>query len=298
MRRQLAVVLFCQIAALVCLGRARPHGGSSDGLPLLLHTRRGARSHARGLVPVSLGSAEGQDDANRRISSALKTHTDVHPSADSCFPAVGFNMPDRVPSFLQGWWCSPDNEYAFMGFSYEVSTCQSRKQLTAEFSDARRSFHSRYIRIYGACDTEDYYDDIIDAAWSAGVGVQALIWFGFDGDDKWKTRRDDLVRIIKTNPRAPYVIRGIQFGSEPLFDQVLPPRTLAKEVRALQKSVHPFGINVTVSDLVYGFQSQMSDGTQDVLDAVDFVDLHMLPYFAKNASAGQHGLANNIEDQT
>lgn len=32
------------------------------------------------------------------------------------------------------------------------------------------------------------------------------------------TRRDSLIRTMKTNPLAPYVIRSIDVGSEPLFD--------------------------------------------------------------------------------
>ena len=42
----------------------------------------------------------------------------------SCFPALGFTMPSDVPTSTNGWWCDPVNEYAFLGFSYEVSACQ------------------------------------------------------------------------------------------------------------------------------------------------------------------------------
>lgn len=42
-------------------------------------------------------------------------------SGGSCFPALGFNMPSKVPSSLDGWWCDPNDEVAFLGFSYSVS---------------------------------------------------------------------------------------------------------------------------------------------------------------------------------
>ncbi len=44
----------------------------------------------------------------------------------SCFPALGFQMPILLPwTNAQGWWCDPSTEYAFMGFSYEVTDCGS-----------------------------------------------------------------------------------------------------------------------------------------------------------------------------
>lgn len=118
------------------------------------------------------------------------------------------------------------------------------------------------------------------------MGVQALIWFGFDGDDKWKSRRDNLYDTLYSNPKAPFVTRGVQFGSEPLYDQVLPPSQLASQVSDAQTTLRPLGINVTVSDLAYGFQSTADQDSQKVLDQIDFIDAHMLPYFSQHASTG------------
>ena len=42
----------------------------------------------------------------------------------SCFPALDFKMPATVPSSLDGWWCDSDTEYAFVGFSYEITQCK------------------------------------------------------------------------------------------------------------------------------------------------------------------------------
>ncbi|KAI0297135.1 hypothetical protein BC826DRAFT_1002623 [Russula brevipes] len=47
----------------------------------------------------------------------------------SCFPALGFQMPSTVPANTNGWWCNPDAEYAFLGFSYEVTPCESPQPL-------------------------------------------------------------------------------------------------------------------------------------------------------------------------
>jgi hypothetical protein len=114
--------------------------------------------------------------------------------SSNCFPSIGFEMPSNIPNSAEGWWCSPATEYAFVGFSYEVTTCacvicnksvphsltlpagQSLQQLKNEFADIRNRFHSRYVRLYGVCDRDGFYDDVIEAAWDSTLGVHALIW--------------------------------------------------------------------------------------------------------------------------
>ena len=114
-------------------------------------------------------------------------------------------------------------------------------------------------------------DDIIDASWFAGVGVHALIWvsiidnkskyaisqflqFGFDGDDKWKGRRDTLLGALHSNPKAKFVTRVLQFGSEPLFDGVLSPPLLKAQILAAKANLSSLQIPVTVSDMAYSYQ--------------------------------------------
>ncbi|KAG0704512.1 glycoside hydrolase superfamily [Suillus ampliporus] len=193
-------------------------------------------------------------------------------------------MPSSIPSSTDSWWCSADTEYAFLGFSYEVTACQSISQLNSEFADIKNTFGSRYVRLYGACDRDGFYDDIVDAAWEAGLGVHALIWFGFDGGDQWEARRDSLVSSLTTNPKAKFITRGVQFGSEPLFDNVLPHSELASQVLSLKSKLRGVGIPVTVSELAYGYQER--GGAQDVLDAIDFINAHMLPFFSTLATTG------------
>lgn len=99
-----------------------------------------------------------------------------YPRSD-CFPTLGFRMPQNTPHDyeLQHWWCDAATEYAFVGFSYEVTACklshslsaaardlnvceigQSAQQLVDEFRDIRYHFNSRYVRLYGACDREGF----------------------------------------------------------------------------------------------------------------------------------------------
>ena len=171
----------------------------------------------------------------------------------------------------------------------------------------RKTFHSRYVRLYGFCDRAGFYDDIIEAAWDTSLGVHALIWvslhatcmpisslfegqFGFDGTDQWIDRRDSLFRTLHSNPKAKFVTRVVQFGSEPLFDDVLTPDELAAQVLSAKKNLSSLGIPVTVSELAYGYQER--GGAQNVLDAIDSINIHMLPFFSSNASTGKVSPAN------
>ncbi|KAF9012436.1 glycoside hydrolase family 17 protein [Cyathus striatus] len=224
---------------------------------------------------------------NQAFSIAMRDTNEI-PPWKSCFPALDFKMPRDTPpsSHLENWWCDPDTEYAFLGFSYEVTACQTPEQLIREFQDIRYHFKSRYVRLYGACDREGFYDDIVDAAWRSSLGVHALIWFGFNGDDLWIGRRDTLLAALHRNPRAKFVTRVLQFGSEPLFDNVLPPEELTEQVKAAKANLSSLNIPVTVSELAYGYQER--GGAQELLDALDSINIHMLPFFSQEASTANN----------
>ncbi|KIK67281.1 glycoside hydrolase family 17 protein [Collybiopsis luxurians FD-317 M1] len=216
-------------------------------------------------------------------SPAVDRSTD---HTQNCFPALGFKMPEETPpdSSLEdgSWWCDPSTEYAFLGFSYEVTACQSLEQLEQEFQDIRHHFNSRYVRLYGACDRDGFYDDIVEAAWNNGLGVHSLIWFGFNLDDVWMGRRDVLLAALHSNPRAKFVTRVLQFGSEPLFDDVLPVDELTAQVEMAKANLSDVHIPVTVSELAFGYQER--NGSQELLDALDSINIHMLPFFSQEAS--------------
>ncbi|KAF9049223.1 hypothetical protein BDZ89DRAFT_940936 [Hymenopellis radicata] len=195
-------------------------------------------------------------------------------------------MPASVPSSLNGWWCPQNQEYGFVGFSYAIDACQDIATLKREFKDIRYNFNGRYVRLYGACDRSNFYDDVVNAAWEAGLGVHALIWFGFDGGNAWQARKDHLVSTLYNNPKAKFVTRVIQFGSEPLFDYAMEANALASQVWALKSKIAPLGIAVTISELAYGFQER--GGAPEVMKAIDVIDGHMLPFFSYQASTASN----------
>lgn len=114
--------------------------------------------------------------------------------------------------------------------------------------------------------------------------MYSLIWFGWDGGTEWIGRRDTLFNKLHSNPKAKFVTRAVQFGSEPLYDWAIEPSDLAREVTQARSRLADIGVSVTVSDMAYGYQEH--DGAQEVLDAIDFASVHMLPFFATTASTG------------
>jgi exo-beta-1,3-glucanase (GH17 family) len=316
MRFSSSFTLLATILATLCLVQGAPLSSDSTAHPGVPPLLRGTATKAVLSPQCTVKTTSSSSSTTHKSTttkaaststtkSSTSTATSLKPvstsnassnKSSSCFPAIDFKMPSSVPKSLDGWWCSKYDEYAFLGFSYEISACQSQATLNKEFLDARTRFNSRYIRLYGACDQAGYYDKVVEAAWNAGIGVHALIWFGFDGDNSYIKRQADLFKSLTTNPKAKFVTRGVQFGSEPLFDWALDPNVLAKKVTEAKATLAPYGIHLTVSDLAYGFQSTINDGSMNVLNAVDYVSLHMLPYFSTSATTGGNAWPNNMYD--
>lgn len=76
--------------------------------------------------------------------------------------------------------------------------------------------------------------------------------FGFNGDDVWIGRRDALLANLHSNPKAKWVTRVLQFGSEPLFDNAISHQDLAEQVIMAKANLSSLLIPVTVSELAYG----------------------------------------------
>lgn len=69
-------------------------------------------------------------------------------------------------------------------------------------------------------------------------------------------RRDTLLANLHSNPKAKFVTRVLQFGSEPLFDNVLSHQELAEQVELAKANLSSLSIPVTVSELAYGYASR------------------------------------------
>ncbi|KAK4046943.1 hypothetical protein OIV83_005734 [Microbotryomycetes sp. JL201] len=156
--------------------------------------------------------------------------------------------------------------------------------MLSDFKRMKTEFGARYVRLYGNCDASWHNDAVIEAAAGAGIGVYALIWFGWDDPNAWKWRRDALINTIKTNPKAAWVIRNVAVGSEPLFDWALSPWDLSQAVYNVRSQLAEFSIPVTVSEMPYGYQ--IHNNAPEVFKAIDFVSGNILPFFDGSATTG------------
>ena len=84
--------------------------------------------------------------------------------------------------------------------------------------------------------------------------IDPIVQFGYDGDDIWKTRRDALFSILISNPKAKFVTRVVQFGSEPLYDYAIAAAELTKQINDAKTKLKSLRIAVTISEMAYGYQ--------------------------------------------
>ncbi|PWN41898.1 glycoside hydrolase [Ceraceosorus guamensis] len=209
-------------------------------------------------------------------------------------------MPDKVPSSLDNWWCNAKDEYAFMGFSYSIASCPSYDQLVKDFKRQRNTYQARYVRLYSNCDKQGYNDDLINAAWEAGVGLLPLIWFGFDGDESYRPRKKALLQTIKSNPKAPFVVRTVQFGSEPLFDWAISADGLADQINDVKQKLsqfitgQPTAMQVSTSEMPYGYQ--IHGNAPKVFSSVSTLLANSLPFFAQDASTARKAFSHVTSD--
>lgn len=69
-------------------------------------------------------ASPGVTYASPSKDNSIKRQTAAQP-APFCFPALGFEKPLVLPKNNTHWWCDPTTEYAFVGFSYEVTACKT-----------------------------------------------------------------------------------------------------------------------------------------------------------------------------
>lgn len=118
-------------------------------LSLLLFELSSASHLPNGNLIAGLLQPRAARDASRKIS-----RRSCRPSRPAlvgpCFPALGFQMPSDVPANMTGWWCNPSDEYGFLGFSYEVTSCEFL-HLPPYFSGSSSVYHHTLFLQVKAC---------------------------------------------------------------------------------------------------------------------------------------------------
>lgn len=93
-------------------------------------------------LSVPLDDAAPPNDV--ATNSTVLTKSPALP-APLCFPSLGFVMPDVLPADNTDWWCDPAIEYAFLGFSYEITDCE-HSFLPVIYSGALTDSHRPWCR--------------------------------------------------------------------------------------------------------------------------------------------------------
>jgi len=282
------MLLSTALAALSLLAAVAPAAASSSHHSGL-HRRRCRANPGSG---GSISTTSSPDDAPETSPAPKPRPTGTpKPSKGKCFPSANFDVPDSPNGIsTDDWWCDSDSEYAFMGFSWAINGCPSKSDIASNFKQMKQ-FGARYVRLYGACDRGSFNDDLVDAAYSSGMGVYYLVWFGFDGSSKWKDRLNGVLDTVDSNPRAKYVIRTITLGSEALFDHAISAGELVNQLGNIRDRVKSKGIKVSTSEMAY----LLKDNT-NVLDAVDNAQLNVLPFFAGDATHGSNARNRVLSD--
>lgn len=118
------------------------------------------------------------------------------------------------------------------------------------------------------------------------VPLKQCLQCGFSNCNLLQSRFNALSSSLHNNPKGKFVTRVVQMGTEPLFDDVITPEALTTQVNNAKANLSDIGVLVTVSELAYGYQERNTSGSQDVLNAVDVINAHMLPFFAGDATTG------------
>ena len=113
---------------------ASPHGPSNFHLSrhtsrkphqLMRRTTSNRNKTCSAIAASNKKFFDSQSQGSAAAVGGLSLSTPTSSSSGSCFPALGFQMPGSVPSSVNGWWCDPKTEYAFVGFGYEITACTS-----------------------------------------------------------------------------------------------------------------------------------------------------------------------------
>ncbi|KAI5478344.1 B-(1-6) glucan synthase [Pseudohyphozyma bogoriensis] len=217
------------------------------------------------------------DDDNEKHGDAASVHT-----VASISSATGLTSP-MTAEFGHARRRSRSREMSDSTNSYE--------SISADFAAMKKNFGASMVRIYGqSCRTLSLYESIVQAAADNNMGVILMVWFGFDGTDVWETAQTSLYSLFTTSSLstlALYVVHSVDFGSEPIGDQVDGGSVqFTAGLKAFRDRMNGYGVKVGISE-DWDREGIMSgsDGTglgsvgQGIADNSDYVHAHIMPYY-------------------
>ena len=220
----------------------------------------------------------------------------VSTNTKGCFPlnpSVKLNSNYKTPPnvSLKDWWCTKQQHYGFMGFSYpiEESNCSadsnSYKTISADFKKMKQDFGATMVRVYAVeCRDTSIWINLLKAAVDNQMAVIGLVWFGYNGPDLWKKSQASIYSLFdgEYGKMAPYVFHSFDFGSEPMGD-VLDMSMFMPAWKAFRTKMHTYNIKVGTSDDWDRSQLMTSSGLQRLgkewVANSDHIHSHIMPYY-------------------
>jgi hypothetical protein len=77
-------------------------------------------------VAQEQGLARRDEQGDNSSTASVNASNNGFPGGHGshCYPGLGFTAPLQLPKSNKDWWCPFESEYAFVGFSYEVTACE------------------------------------------------------------------------------------------------------------------------------------------------------------------------------
>lgn len=122
-------------------------------------------------------------------------------------------------------------------------------------------------------------DAVVPIAEKYGLKVLLGIWIGRD-DARNQKQIEHAIEVAKAHPRA---IKAIIVGNEVLLRGEQPPEELIRYLTEVKKAT---GMPVTYADVTDFWVKAPIELSQ----AVDFVTIHILPYWENNPTSAKHGV--------
>jgi len=216
-----------------------------------------------------------------------------------------FSNTDAAPDMSRSdWWCPYDSFYGWLGYVRDLKgeTCDdpvySLPRLQSDFRKMSAD-GAKMVRIYGPiCGDTSVWNNIVQAAAENNLGVLGIVWHGYDDAEiaGWRQREDSLLKVLRENPLAPYVIHSVSFGSEPLFSWSISD-IYVDEFNKLKAELADMGIPITVSEMKYGYDQAPEETANAVKKGIDFISAHIMPYYGncKDAADEWGSITSDIE---
>ncbi|KAI1813448.1 glycoside hydrolase family 17 protein [Poronia punctata] len=223
------------------------------------------------------------------------------PTSDSnCFPYGSAELPkDLSPPDvpLDEWRCPSSMAYGFQGFGYplEVSDCSdesnSFETMSTDFAQMKRDFGAKIVRLYyPTCLESTVFENALKAAVANDIAVIFQVWTDFGNSDDWKKSQQAIYDVLDSDefgPIAPYVVHSIDFGSEPITDNLDGGgQQFIDDLAAFRERVNSYGIPAGISenwdrpgDMKSSDGASLGDLGQQVKDNSDYAHAHIMPYY-------------------